>query len=185
MTSQIIALVGISGSGKTTIGRFVANRLNYIYVDLDDFYKRDKPKITLSNGITVSNWDTLDALDLSAFRQTLASLVREKRNIIVGGFALSDDVFEQLKPTATILLSVGNTDSEIISRTIEARRRSKGFAGHKAIQDELMVKEVVYPYFKNVLQNTNVTGILKIYEQEQRRNLEELANTLIEFINED
>lgn len=170
--SDLIALIGISGTGKTTLGKQLAEKLNYTYVDLDDFYRKEKPKIRLSTGEIVRNWDTLKALDLEKFREHLRST---SGGIIVGGFALKDSVFEK-SPRMTILLaplsdketqkdlsafSESEIQEEVIQRTIKARQQAKGVSS----RDELMVREVVYPYFLRMLKKVKIDHILPVYDR--------------------
>ena len=38
MSPQVILLMGVMGSGKTTIGELLAERLNWSFVDADDYH---------------------------------------------------------------------------------------------------------------------------------------------------
>jgi len=38
---QLIILMGVAGTGKTTLGRRLAERLGYIFLDADDFHSTD------------------------------------------------------------------------------------------------------------------------------------------------
>src|SRR3990172_12989284 len=67
----IIGISGISGAGKSTVAKILAERYNGLYVDQDSFYKRKKPMITLSNGIIKPNWDHEDALDIQQMNKDL------------------------------------------------------------------------------------------------------------------
>jgi uridine kinase len=61
----LYVISGISGSGKTTLGRILSEKLsaeNILFVDQDVYYLEQKPKITLSNGSVVSNWDSLESI---------------------------------------------------------------------------------------------------------------------------
>lgn len=187
---DLIALFGISGSGKTTLGQILATRLGYHFVDLDWFYKENKPSVRLSNGKIKANWDDLSAIDLEAFRRRLQSL---KGGVVVVGFALRDELFDR-KPRLVIHLQTGRTPEVIISRAIEARKKSKGFTGDKAKDDELMVREYVYPFFIKNLDDITVNANLDVFENEsvamkpggmQRRSLEDLINTLMDYIEPD
>ena len=80
---RIIAISGISGVGKSTISSILMKYLpsNTILIRQDDYYLQDKPKYTLSNGVVVKNWDTIDAIDWTRLNSDLLSL-RYKENIV-------------------------------------------------------------------------------------------------------
>lgn len=60
---MFLVISGISGSGKSTLGQILAEKLKLEYIDLDSFYLKDKPLVSLSNGAKVKNWDCSEALD--------------------------------------------------------------------------------------------------------------------------
>lgn len=178
MQKSIITLVGISGTGKTTLGKILAKELNYDYIDLDDFYFPNKPKVRLSDNSVVNNWDTLESINLKEFRE---KVLESPRNLVIGGFALVDQILP-IKPIFTICLEAGHTETEIINRTINARKSSKGFTDEKAKRDELMVREVVYPYYKGMLNLTTVSAYLCTYDSEKKIPIENLIQLLLNYI---
>lgn len=198
---DLIALIGISGTGKTTLGKALAARLKYTYIDLDSFYKKEKPRTRLSDGKFVSNWDTLKALDLDALREKLK---KTPGGIILGGFVLKDKIFEKL-PRMTILLapvskneirgtskdqllatfSRGDLKEQIIKRTIASRQAAKGVSS----KDALVVREIVYPYFLKTLTKTKIDRVLPVYDEQVegkpvRLPVENLVSNLADMIEE-
>jgi thymidylate kinase len=178
MQKQIIRIIGISGAGKTTLGNILAKELGYTYIELDDFYLSNKPKVRLSNHAVVSNWDILDAIDIASLQ---SKIKLTEGNIIIGGFALIDKIFP-IEPNFTICLEAGKSKEEIILRTIEARKRSKGFIGDKEERDKLMVNEVVYPYYLRMLQETTVNAYLCTYENNERIGIDKLIQIILNYI---
>ncbi len=163
-----IALHGISGSGKTTVGRALAELLGCPYIDQDSFYLREKPLVRLSDGSEVRNWDTMEAIDETRLRDTLSKAERSGRDqdcaYICGGFALRGLSFD-----TNVLLQTGDTQEQIIARCIAARQQSKGFSGPKAQRDSRMVREVVYPYYCETVSLLTELKVVKVYHGEQRR----------------
>lgn len=174
---EVICLVGISGSGKTTLGKILAEKLNYQFIDLDSFYLKDKPKTRLSNGKEINNWDSLKALDIVKFQTTILQYSK----VVVAGFALIDEILP-VKPKASIWLKTGIKEEEIINRCLENRSKSKNFTLEKQEEDKLMVNEIVYPYFINYLSQTTITAVICIYEGEKRREIQELVNTILDWL---
>ena len=72
---MVIVLMGVTGSGKTTIGRQLATTLGWRYFDADDFH----PSANIEK---MSNGQPLNDTDRLPWLETLRALVREslKRN---------------------------------------------------------------------------------------------------------
>lgn len=68
---MIIYLIGFPGSGKTTVGRKLASRLNYSFTDLDEL-------IALSTGLTIAE---LFAHGENRFREAEAQALRETESM--------------------------------------------------------------------------------------------------------
>ena len=67
---MIIVLMGVTGSGKTTVGRLLAEDLGWTYIDADDFHS--EPNIEkMKDGIPLSGADRKPLLE------DLRKLVRE------------------------------------------------------------------------------------------------------------
>jgi gluconokinase len=51
--AMIVIVMGVSGSGKTTIGRLLAERMNWIFADADDYFPVvDKQKMAAGHPLT-------------------------------------------------------------------------------------------------------------------------------------
>ena len=60
---MIIAIDGPAGSGKSTVAKFIAKRLNYLYIDTGAMYRAvawsaEKKDIDLSDENAVGQWVT-------------------------------------------------------------------------------------------------------------------------------
>lgn len=60
-----IALIGMSGAGKTTIGQKLAKKLNYQFVDIDEIIEKQEHK-------TISEIFADDGEDFSSIRNSNA-----------------------------------------------------------------------------------------------------------------
>jgi len=54
--SKTIVLMGVSGSGKTTVGKLLAENLNYSFFDADDFHPKTN-KYKMCEGMPLSDED--------------------------------------------------------------------------------------------------------------------------------
>jgi uridine kinase len=170
---MFIAISGISGSGKSTIGQALATTLNLTYVDQDSYFIPQKPSITMSDGSMVKNWDCMDALDIHSLKHTIIQLA--PNGLILVGFALRDEVFP-FPPTCHIHLSTGSLKSQIIERSIASRQQSKGA---KRI-DELMVREVVYPFYQDTISKSTIDYIIEVYkDDDSRKTVNEIMNEIL------
>ena len=174
MSGKLVFLSGLSGTGKTTIGKAFVEKYKdegWIFKDQDDFFRDEKPKVTLSNGSVKSNWDCKEALDFQAINEWLYE--HRDENVMFVGFALIPKwVF--IEPTVYIDLSY---DGDYDERCIENRKKSKGYEGKKAEDDILMVKEVIMPFYIYIIKNESVeTKVISVYIKNKRKTVEILVN---------
>ena len=177
---RVVILSGLSGSGKTTLGNYFVNLYNdWTFIDGDWFFLRDKPKVLLSNGDIVPNWDSPDAIDWDLLNDRVnRELVHY--NIILATFLPIMDKFT-FPIYKHIRLSMGS-DEQLIKRCIQARKASKKFnTPEKIKRDELMVREVVYPiYLSN--EHWHTDNIFMVYDDEGNRVPLGELNTLLENV---
>jgi len=60
--SQLIIIMGVSGSGKTTVGQSLAQELNLSFFDADDFHSASN-KEKMSSGIPLTDQDRIPWLE--------------------------------------------------------------------------------------------------------------------------
>jgi gluconokinase len=60
---MIIILMGVSGSGKTTVGQLLANELGWDFFDADDFHSPENRE-KMSHGIPLTDEDRADWLQI-------------------------------------------------------------------------------------------------------------------------
>jgi len=86
---MIVVLMGVSGSGKTTIGELVARRLGWRFIEGDDYHPKENVE-KMSAGIPLDDndrWPWLDALN---------KRLRSERNAVVTCSALKESYRRRL-----------------------------------------------------------------------------------------
>ncbi len=96
--TEIVALLGLRGAGKTTIGRQLARRLHVRFVELDRRIEK-AADMSLSELFSLYGEDHYRRLE----RDTLAQVLAEKRSMVLatgGGIVASPETFALLKKHA-------------------------------------------------------------------------------------
>ncbi|QFS46173.1 gluconokinase [Nostoc sphaeroides CCNUC1] len=85
--SMIIILMGVSGSGKTTIGKLLADTLQWEFSDADAFHSPENVE-KMRRGIPLSEADRMPWLqDLQA---AIKNWLQENKNVVLACSALKD-----------------------------------------------------------------------------------------------
>lgn len=113
----IILLMGVEGSGKTTVGIALAERLGWSFADADDFHS-DANKAKMSAGIPLTDEDR--APWLAAIRAAMDRSNAEHENLVITCSALKEKYRQQLAAPGTRLVYLRGTP-ELIAERIAAR----------------------------------------------------------------
>jgi gluconokinase len=102
MTNAIV-LMGVSGSGKTTIGQSLSSELEWSFYDGDDYHTPENDK-KMSQGIPLSDEDRFPWLEI------LSKLITNKRfageNFILACSALKKSYRQELRSKSKDLVFV-------------------------------------------------------------------------------
>jgi gluconokinase len=105
---MVIVLMGVTGSGKTTVGEQLARDLGWDFHDADDFHPPEN-KAKMHAGIPLTDEDR--APWLRAVRQTIEMAVSEHRGAVIGCSALKAsyrDVLAEGLPEVRFVLLDGD-----------------------------------------------------------------------------
>jgi len=90
---MIVVVMGVTGSGKTTVGVLLVQRLGWEFADADDFHSAAN-KEKMHRGIPLTDADRIPWLE--AIHAWLLQLAAEKRNAVLACSALKQSYRELL-----------------------------------------------------------------------------------------
>ena len=85
ITPQCIIIMGVSGCGKTTIGKKLAQDLGWQFYDADDFHPLEN-RLKMSQGIPLNDEDRAEWLNI--LQQLIHKNIEERRSLVLACSAL-------------------------------------------------------------------------------------------------
>jgi len=119
---SIVLISGVAGSGKTTVGRLLAQELGWPYFEADDFHPAAN-KEKMGRGVPLDDDDR--APWLAAIRQAIDDCLAQGRSAVFSCSALKEKYRRQLLGDRTDIRLVFLTGSRDLLRA-----RLEGRAGH-------------------------------------------------------
>ncbi len=116
---MIIAVMGVTGSGKTTIGNLLAARLAWRFADADDFHSPAN-KEKMHKGIPLSDADRLPWL--AAIHEQIAKWVTAKQNVVLACSALKQSYRQLLWNGPELKFVYLKGSYELIAERLRARK---------------------------------------------------------------
>lgn len=167
--SKNIILIGFMGTGKTEVGKEVAERLGYNFIDTDELIERKE-------GISIP--EIFDKYGEPYFRKIESEIIEEvaKRNKVViatgGGAVIKPDNRENLKRNG-LMICLKASPEIIYSRTKNYNNRPllKTDDPYRKIQDLLSEREQYYSQADFTVDTTDLgsSTVVEIILKELRR----------------
>ncbi len=128
---MIVIVMGVEGSGKTTVGSLLAQRLGYTFLDADTFHSAEN-KRKIHAGIPLNDDDRLPWL-----RSMHDALTKEQQagsSAVLACSALKDEYRSILTEGLTAQFVLLKGSYELIKSRLEARKDH--FAGTAILRDQ-------------------------------------------------
>jgi gluconokinase len=137
--TRVIVVMGVSGAGKTAVGRELARAIGWEFHDADDFHSEENiAKMHRGEGLTDADRQPW----LEALRQLVASVVRDGRHAVLACSALKQAYRDMLIPDGipggAIRFAFLNVPREELERRLEHRQH---FAGPSLLESQLATLE--------------------------------------------
>jgi len=127
-----IVLTGLRGTGKSTVGKLVANQLNMDFVDVDNFIET-KHRINIKQAVQKNGWDYFRKFEADAIKELV-----EKPNIVIStgaGAVMFDKNVENLKKDSLVFML--KADPNILAKRISRYNKLPALTNNKSVLAEL------------------------------------------------
>lgn len=163
MQKQSIFLVGPMGAGKSTVGRFLAERLGYEFIDSDH-------EIEERTGVTIPM--IFDIEGETGFRQRETAVIDEltqRPNIVLatgGGVVLAEDNRRALRSRGFVIYLRSSVES-LVQRTKNDRNRPllQTDDPEKVIRSILEARDPLYMEIADLVVETQQVSVFRVVKQ--------------------
>jgi gluconokinase len=133
---MILLVMGVAGAGKTTIGRMLAERLGWVYLEADDFHSAAN-KAKMSRGEHLTEADRLPWLE--AMHGELQAQSAKGKNVVLACSALNEEYRSILTAGLKVKVVYLRGSKELIASRL--KHRIGHFAGVTILDDQFAVLE--------------------------------------------
>ena len=117
--NRVIVLIGVSGSGKTTVGRLLSEELGWKYYEGDDFHPQANVE-KMKNGVPLNDADRRPWLE--TLRDLIRNCLEGGDSAVVACSALKESYREILLVDERVILIYLKGDYELIRQRLRKRR---------------------------------------------------------------
>jgi gluconokinase len=134
--AMILLLMGVTGSGKSTVGRLLAERLGWVFLEADDFHSAGNRE-KMHRGVPLTEADRLPWLD--AMHAELCVQDAAGKSVVLACSALREEYRRRLTAGLGVKLVYLRGSQELIAQRL--RHRTGHFAGEAILEDQFAVLE--------------------------------------------
>ena len=116
---MIVIVFGVSGAGKTTIGKLLAKRLGWRFLEADDFHPRGNIE-KMHNGLPLTDEDRWSWLKL--LREQIERSLAAKENAVLACSALKRRYRERLRVSDDVKFVLLRGDYPLVEKQLHSRR---------------------------------------------------------------
>jgi len=128
---MIVIVMGVTGAGKTTVGRLLAERSGWDSADADDFHPAANVE-KMRRGVALSDDDRQPWL--KSLRATITRWIAEKRNVVLACSALKRSYRQELAAGPEVRFVYLKGSAELIAQRL--RSRQGHFAGEQILEGQ-------------------------------------------------
>ena len=115
---MIVVLAGVSGVGKTTVGKILAQRLGWEFLDADDLHSASNIE-KMRSGKPLTDEDRIEWL--ADVRQVIAEFIENDEHAVIACSALRQSYREMISVDKRVVIFILSADIETVRRRIESR----------------------------------------------------------------
>ena len=128
-----IVVAGVAGSGKSTVGRLVADRLGVAFVDGDDLHPQ-------ANVAKMAGGTPLTDTDREPWLEAIRSALESHESVVVACSALRRAHRDTLRHTPGVAIVLLHLERSVARRRVEARPRH--FMGSSMVDSQFDILEL-------------------------------------------
>jgi gluconokinase len=162
----VIVVMGVSGSGKTTVGLQLAQQLRWLFADADDYHSSGNVE-KMRNGIALT--DAYRAQWLHALRSLIAGWISTQTNAVLACSALKQTYREYLRAGKQVRFVYLKASEELLSQRLLERQGH--YMKRQMLESQLSTLEEPNEEEPNEAIVVNASGTPENIVREIRRDL--------------
>jgi gluconokinase len=115
---MIIMLIGVTGSGKSTVGRLLAAQLDWTFCEGDDFHPAAN-LAKMTRGVPLDDEDRKPWL--KAIQKAIRAAVEKRENVVIACSALKESYRRMLQVEGEVIFVYLKANSRLIQQRLKKR----------------------------------------------------------------